>query len=53
MRSVPPSNSPHTLTLGLILLLGAISALTPIAIDMYLPAMPDIARDLASSAGDV
>ncbi|MGL5335261.1 MAG: Bcr/CflA family multidrug efflux MFS transporter [Enterovibrio sp.] len=53
MRSLSPPNAPHTLTLGLILLLGAISALTPLAIDMYLPAMPDIARDLASSAGDV
>ncbi|WP_299015328.1 Bcr/CflA family multidrug efflux MFS transporter [uncultured Photobacterium sp.] len=35
------------LSLQLILILGAIAALTPLAIDMYLPAMPSIARDLA------
>jgi len=37
------------LSFMLILILGAISALTPLAIDMYLPAMPTIARDLAVS----
>lgn len=37
----------------LFLVLGAIGALTPLAIDMYLPAMPAIARDLGVSAGDV
>ncbi|MGF1702573.1 Bcr/CflA family multidrug efflux MFS transporter [Photobacterium makurazakiensis] len=35
------------LSLQLIIILGAIGALTPLAIDMYLPAMPTIARDLA------
>ncbi|MDW3171123.1 Bcr/CflA family multidrug efflux transporter, partial [Vibrio sp. Y184] len=30
----------------LFLVLGAIGALTPLAIDMYLPAMPTIAKDL-------
>ncbi|MGF1723693.1 Bcr/CflA family multidrug efflux MFS transporter [Photobacterium nomapromontoriensis] len=38
-----------TLSFQLILILGAIGALTPLAIDMYLPAMPTIARDLAVS----
>ena len=38
-----------SLSLPFILILGAIGALTPIAIDMYLPAMPTIARDLAVS----
>lgn len=33
--------------------LGAIGALTPLAIDMYLPAMPAIAKDLGVAAGDV
>ncbi len=34
------------LSLQLILILGAIAALTPFAIDMlYLPAMPSIAKD--------
>ncbi|EFP94748.1 bicyclomycin/multidrug efflux system [Vibrio caribbeanicus ATCC BAA-2122] len=31
----------------LFILLGAIAAMTPLAIDMYLPAMPNIAKDLA------
>lgn len=41
--------------LGLLLffVLGAIGALTPLAIDMYLPAMPSIARDLGVDAGAV
>ncbi|AMG31904.1 Bcr/CflA family drug resistance efflux transporter [Grimontia hollisae] len=39
------------LTFLLILVLGAIAALTPLAIDMYLPAMPEIARDLAVNPG--
>lgn len=33
---------------SLFLLLGALGGLTPLAIDMYLPAMPSIARDLGS-----
>lgn len=37
----------------LIVILGAISALTPIAIDMYLPAMPAIAKEFAVSGGDI
>ncbi|RJX65053.1 Bcr/CflA family drug resistance efflux transporter [Vibrio sinensis] len=37
----------------LFLVLGAIGALTPLAIDMYLPAMPTIARDLGVTAGEV
>ncbi|MCZ4371183.1 Bcr/CflA family multidrug efflux MFS transporter [Vibrio diazotrophicus] len=35
------------------IVLGAIGALTPLAIDMYLPAMPAIAKDLGVSAGAV
>ncbi len=37
----------------LFIVLGAIGALTPLAIDMYLPAMPAIAKDLGVSAGSV
>ena len=37
----------------LIVILGAISALTPIAIDMYLPAMPSIAKEFGVSGGDI
>ncbi|WP_116473123.1 Bcr/CflA family multidrug efflux MFS transporter [Zobellella maritima] len=40
-------------TLPLIILLGAVSALTPLAIDMYLPAMPAIAESLASNSHSV
>ena len=37
----------------LLLLLGAISILTPFSLDMYLPALPAIAADLTASAGAV
>src|SRR6202453_3852656 len=37
----------------LLLLLGAISILTPFSLDMYLPALPAIAADLKASAGAV
>jgi MFS transporter, DHA1 family, multidrug resistance protein len=37
--------------LELALLLGALSAFPPLTIDLYLPGMPTIARDLASSPG--
>ncbi len=46
----PPAQQ---LTLLLIFVLGAIAALTPLAIDMYLPAMPEIARDLMATPGQV
>ncbi|WCE30933.1 Bcr/CflA family multidrug efflux MFS transporter [Vibrio sp. SCSIO 43137] len=41
------------LSLLVFLILGAISALTPLAIDMYLPAMPSIARELGVEPGAV
>jgi len=34
---------------GLIILLGAMSALGPMTVDMYLPALPQIVRDLATN----
>lgn len=37
----------------LFIVLGAIGAITPLAIDMYLPAMPIIAKELGVSAGSV
>ncbi|WP_339388026.1 Bcr/CflA family multidrug efflux MFS transporter [Vibrio caribbeanicus] len=43
-NSVPAASKVNTL---LLILLGAIAAMTPLAIDMYLPAMPNIAKDLA------
>lgn len=44
---------PVQLSFLLIVILGAISALTPIAIDMYLPAMPSIAKEFSVSAGNI
>lgn len=41
------------LDLTLIIILGAIAALTPLAIDMYLPAMPSIAADLGVTSNAV
>jgi DHA1 family bicyclomycin/chloramphenicol resistance-like MFS transporter len=40
-----------TLYFRLALILGALTAMGPLAIDMYLPALPTIARDLATSPG--
>jgi drug resistance transporter, Bcr/CflA subfamily len=45
--------SPAQLSWLLILVLGAIAALTPLAIDMYLPAMPAIAADLNAPSSAV
>jgi DHA1 family bicyclomycin/chloramphenicol resistance-like MFS transporter len=39
--------------LAIFIILGAIGALTPLAIDMYLPAMPAIAKDLGVTPGEV
>lgn len=50
--STSQQNTPQ-ISFLLFLVLGAIGALTPLAIDMYLPAMPTIARDLGVEAGDV
>ncbi|EGT3623608.1 Bcr/CflA family multidrug efflux MFS transporter [Morganella morganii] len=38
---------------GLIFILGLLSMLMPLAIDMYLPSMPTIARDFGVTEGDV
>lgn len=37
----------------LVLMLGALNAIAPFSIDMYLPAFPQIAKDLHTSMGDV
>ena len=37
----------------LIVVLGAVNAIGPLSIDMYLPAFPDIARALHTSASSV
>lgn len=46
-------SKPTQLSFVLIVILGAISALTPFAIDMYLPAMPAIAKEFSVSAGNI
>jgi MFS transporter, DHA1 family, multidrug resistance protein len=54
--SPPPasraSSAPHSL-LRLTLILGALSAFTPLAVDMYLPGLPALERALATDAGKV
>ncbi|WP_070963087.1 Bcr/CflA family multidrug efflux MFS transporter [Vibrio sonorensis] len=46
-------SNPQTLNFVLFMVLGAIGTLTPLAIDMYLPAMPAIAKELGVEAGQV
>ena len=49
-NSIPAASNVNAL---LFILLGAIAAMTPLAIDMYLPAMPNIAKDLAVAESSV
>ncbi len=44
----PPVNTPW----GLVVLLGSLTAMGPVAIDMYLPSLPAIAVGLHASAGE-
>lgn len=46
MATVAPSRS----TLSLALLLGGLSAVGPLSLDMYLPGLPELGRDLSASA---
>lgn len=50
--SAPAAGTPGRRT-GLILLLGALTAFPALSIDMYLPALPSIARDLDAPLGAV
>lgn len=47
------SSNSTQLSLLMFIILGAIGALTPLAIDMYLPAMPSIAKELGVDPGSV
>lgn len=47
-----PATRP-TLTPLLLILLALLSAFTPLSIDMYLPALPTMVRELGSTAGDI
>ena len=49
VKTTPPAVS----RLRIAVILGALTAMGPLAIDMYLPALPNIARDLGVSAGAV
>ena len=52
---LPPSSEPHTHVhyYRLALILGALTAIGPLAIDMYLPALPTIAREFGVDASVV
>ncbi len=43
----------HSTDLLIILILGALSTLSPFSIDMYLPAFPQIARDLGTTPAEI
>jgi DHA1 family bicyclomycin/chloramphenicol resistance-like MFS transporter len=45
------SSAPDHTPWGLVILLGALTAMGPLAIDMYLPSLPAIGEDLQASAG--
>ncbi|MCC6145309.1 MAG: Bcr/CflA family multidrug efflux MFS transporter [Candidatus Hydrogenedentes bacterium] len=47
MEKRTPKNEPHPRRGFLVMLLGALVAFGPLSIDMYLPAMPSLARDFA------
>lgn len=49
LTSGDPSNLTRAQRLRLFVLLGSLTAFGPLSIDMYLPALPAIARDLAAS----
>src|SRR3981189_1759865 len=49
VRSGDPSNLSRVQRLRLFVLLGSLTAFGPLSIDMYLPALPAIARHLAAS----
>ena len=49
MSEAPRGQAYHRLAV----ILGALTAMGPLAIDMYLPALPTIAREMASSTGSV
>ena len=50
---MPPSQSFRSSLPGWLILMGALTAIGPFAIDMYLPAFPTIAANLGVSRGDV
>lgn len=55
--SAPPTHAATPaasgLPAGLLILLGALTALSPLSIDMYLPALPTIEQQLSAPAGTI
>ncbi|MCR5876337.1 multidrug effflux MFS transporter [Phenylobacterium sp. J426] len=47
----PPSASPAATPWGLVVMLGALTGMGPLAIDMYLPSLPAIAEGLSATSG--
>jgi MFS transporter, DHA1 family, multidrug resistance protein len=45
-----PPKTPETTPWGLVVLLGSLTAMGPVAIDMYLPSLPSIGADLHASS---
>jgi DHA1 family bicyclomycin/chloramphenicol resistance-like MFS transporter len=52
-QTVPGDTAPVSRPGLLVLVLGALVALGPLSIDMYLPALPSIAKDLATSESTI
>jgi DHA1 family bicyclomycin/chloramphenicol resistance-like MFS transporter len=54
LRAVPPlETEPRPSSTRLVLVLGALTALGPLSIDLYLPAFPSVARALGTSVAAV
>ncbi len=48
--AMSPDTAPPRMPWGLVILLGALTGMGPVAIDMYLPSLPAIGTDLGASA---
>lgn len=48
--AIPEPSRPARTPWGLVILLGSLTAMGPLAIDMYLPSLPAIGEDLSASA---
>ena len=49
--AAPAAHVPAKVSAGLVLMLGALTGLGPISIDMYLPSVPMIARSFGGAPG--
>src|SRR3546814_2229203 len=53
MHQMPPQQNTLTTIPSWLILMGLLTAIGPLAIDMYLPAFPAIAQGLGATHGDV